>query len=146
MFTFNLYHFRKILQWPSPLKQNSLLDIYVFHLSPKYKNPELIQGCSKKFLGKMKLNASFHIRVLVWVPDTPLPIQLHAKTPGKALEVGPSTWALATHVGVGQSSWFLASAWLRPGCCSHLRSESVNGRPVFLSPCLSNKLINLHKN
>lgn len=39
-------------------------------------------------------------------------------------------------------SWLLASAWLNPSSCKHLRSEWTNRWKLFLylPPCLSNKM------
>uniref|UniRef100_A0A5F9C7Z0 DM2 domain-containing protein n=1 Tax=Oryctolagus cuniculus TaxID=9986 RepID=A0A5F9C7Z0_RABIT len=53
--------------------------------------------------------------------------------PGKAVEGGPSAWALYPYGRLGGSSWLLASDWRSTGRSSHLGGEPTEGRPFSLS-------------
>lgn len=53
---------------------------------------------------------------------------------GKAVEDDPSAWAsLPPHKRLRWRHWLLALAWPGAGCCSHLDSETVDGRFISLA-------------
>lgn len=68
----------------------------------------------------------------VQVSATPLQTPLPASAPKKAVDDDPTDMQKGSQDGVHDS-------WLQLDCCGHLRSKSADGRPSFLSFCLSNK-------
>lgn len=77
--------------------------------------------------GKLML-AIQAFRELVQVLAAPLPTQLPADAPKKAMPGGPDAWALAAHVGTP-----MVSTWANPSYCSHLKSEAADAKSVCLS-------------
>lgn len=55
------------------------------------------------------------IRASVQIPAAPFPIQLTGNAPRKAMEDGPNTWALTTHITDPNG---IPGSWLQSGLAS----------------------------
>lgn len=60
-------------------------------------------------------------------------IQLPATWQGKTMKDDPRTLALVTYIGDMEKPLLLASAWSSTDHCSHLGSDTTNGRSLSLS-------------